>query len=340
MVNTIYPNVSAEKTYGTFIGNHDEYLGRIGTIFDGYYASIKSISAMSLLRPTVPFIYYGNEIGMKENTSYGSGDIRLRTDLNWSEVEKQKSDSSSILNLNKALLSLRKQYPGIFASGKVTELESCTPNSTNKLLTYVQAYVLSDETEENNLLCVTMPINYCDINYFWFIRNAILPSSEDDFTLVIDNGVDAGKGVSYPAKYPGTIQLENLAPYETRVYYFGTGVKPVKLYSDKRMFLRGSMTYNWGYQEMVYDFENKLWYLEYDIKAGTHLFKFDTDGCWTVAYGSGEENKSGKAVDLGVEVKTSTKTGENTNFSLNVPSAGTYKFTFYEETKNFKVERK
>ena len=36
LTSTLYKNPSEIKAYGTFIGNHDEYMGRIGTRFDGY----------------------------------------------------------------------------------------------------------------------------------------------------------------------------------------------------------------------------------------------------------------------------------------------------------------
>lgn len=59
LFSTLKANPSETKSYGTFIGNHDNYIDRLGTIYDGYEAWIKAATAMSLLRPTVPFIYYG-----------------------------------------------------------------------------------------------------------------------------------------------------------------------------------------------------------------------------------------------------------------------------------------
>ena len=105
---------------------------------------------MSLLRPTVPFIYYGNEIGMQE-VNY-NGDLRLRTKLNWEDVEKQRNDNSSILSLNKALLALRKEYPELFRNGTVKELGSATIDEKNNFVYTVAAYTISDG--KDTLLCV------------------------------------------------------------------------------------------------------------------------------------------------------------------------------------------
>lgn len=111
------------------------------------------------------------------------------------------------------------------------------------------------------------------------------------------------------------------------------------LFTDNRLFLRGSMN-NFGYNEMEYDSENKTFSVSVKLKAGTYQFKFDKYCDWTLSYGSGEENKDGKTVSLGELVQTSITAGKNTNFSVAIPSAGTYLFTFYEDSNTFKVELK
>lgn len=163
--SSLRKNPAKNKSYGTFLGNHDNYIDRLGTVFYGYEAQIKAATALSLLRPTVPFIYYGQEIGMKDNTSYGSGDIRHRTDLDWFEVEKQKTNPSSILNFNKKVLALRKTYPNLFADGDVQFLKSCPGDANQNYLNTVVAYTISDG--KDSLLCVQSLINFGDYS-FWF----------------------------------------------------------------------------------------------------------------------------------------------------------------------------
>lgn len=323
LASTLYKNPSEIKAYGTFIGNHDEYMGRIASWFGGYVPCIKLISAMSLLRPTVPFIYYGNEIGMQEGNY--NGDLRLRTKLNWEDVKKQRNDNSSILSLNKALLALRKEYPELFRNGTVTELESATIDTVTKNSLYTAAaYKISDG--KDTLLCVFSLKNISD-NKFWFDCGGLNISS---YSVLV--GVNNKKNLSLDGSY---IKVEYIAPYETRVYYIGDDTKEM-LFTDKRLFLRGDMN-NWGYNEMFYDSENSCFYVDCELKLKNYQFKFDAYCDWTLSYGSGEENTAGKSVSSGEKIQTFTEKGKNTNFLFTPSSSGTYRFTFYEDDNTFMI---
>ena len=326
LTSTLYKNPSEIKAYGTFIGNHDEYMGRIGTRFGGYASSIKLITAMSLLRPTVPFIYYGNEIGMQEGNY--NGDLRLRTKLNWTDIKKQCKDDSSILSLNKALLALRKEYPELFRNGTVTELKSATIDKVTKNSVYtVAAYTISDG--KDTLLCVFSLENISD-NKFWFNSSGLDISY---YSVLI--GVNDEKNLSLDGS---DIKVEYIAPYETRVYYIGDDTKEM-LFTDKRLFLRVDMN-SWGYHEMFYDSENSCFYVDCELKLKNYQFKFDAYCDWTLSYGSGEENTAGKSVSLVEKMQAYTEEGENTNFLFTPSSSGTYRFTFYEDDKTFMITQK
>lgn len=210
--SSLRKNPAENKSYGTFLGNHDNYIDRLGTIYDGYEAWIKAATAMSLLRPTVPFIYYGQEIGMKDDTSYGTGDIRHRTDLDWSEVEKQKTNPSSILSFNKAILALRKTYPNLFADGDVQFLKSCPGDANQNYLNTVVAYTISDG--KDSLLCVQSLINFGDYS-FWFENSSLVDVS--NYSVLIGDGAN-----KLSTTEDGALKVESLAPYETRVYKLGT----------------------------------------------------------------------------------------------------------------------
>lgn len=211
--SSLRKNPAKNKSYGTFIGNHDNYIDRLGTIYDGYEAWIKAATAMSLLRPTVPFIYYGQEIGMKDNTSYGTGDIRHRTDLDWSEVEKQKTNPSSILSLNKAILALRKTYPNLFADGDVQFLKTCTVDANENPLNTVVAYTISDG--KDSLLCVQSLINGSGSYSFCFENSSLVDVL--NYSVLIGDGAN-----KLSTTEDGALKVESLAPYETRVYKLGT----------------------------------------------------------------------------------------------------------------------
>ena len=209
--SSLRKNPAENKSYGTFIGNHDNYIDRLGTVYDGYEAWIKAATAMSLLRPTVPFVYYGQEIGMKDDTSYGTGDIRHRTDLDWTEVEKQKINPSSILSFNKAILALRKTYPNLFANGDVQFLKTCTVDANENPLNTVVAYTISDG--KDSLLCVQSLINSSGSYSFWFENSSLVDVS--NYSVLI------GDGANKLSFEEGALKVESLAPYETRVYYLG-----------------------------------------------------------------------------------------------------------------------
>ncbi len=325
--SSLKKNPAETESYGTFLGNHDNYIDRLGTFYGEYEACIKAATAMSILRPAVPFIYYGQEIGMKDNFSYGSGDIRHRTDIDWLEVEKQKENPSSILNFNKAILALRKTYPNLFANGDVQFLKSCTVAANNNSLSTVAAYTISDGND--SLLCVQSLINGSGPYPFWFENSSIVDVA--NYSVLI--GINDAKNLSI---VEGALKVESLAPYETRVYYLGDSSKEM-FFTDNRLFLRGTMN-NFGYNEMSYDSENKTFSVSVELAAKTYQFKFDKYCDWALSYGSGEENEDGKTISLGETVQTSRQEGKNTNFSVTIPDAGTYLFTFYEKDNSFRVE--
>jgi alpha-amylase len=119
----------------SFASNHDLFAGdRLMNQFNGDIATYKLAAAMYLLQPGTPFIYYGEEIGMRSKNAL-QGDPRLRTPMSWNgdgkafsphapfrgyadnmathHVELQKNDPDSLLSFYKAMLGLRHQYPSI-----------------------------------------------------------------------------------------------------------------------------------------------------------------------------------------------------------------------------------
>jgi alpha-amylase len=90
--------------FGNFLSNHDNVRSRPMTEFGGSEGSAVIAAAYNILLPGVPFIYYGNEIGMEGAAGY---DIDLRQALPWSDAAIQAGDDSSILEWYRAFLTLR-----------------------------------------------------------------------------------------------------------------------------------------------------------------------------------------------------------------------------------------
>jgi maltose alpha-D-glucosyltransferase/alpha-amylase len=133
---------------------------------------IELLNALLFSLPGTPIVYYGDEIGMGDNTYLGDRN-GVRTPMQWSgdrnarfsradpsrlyspiimdpvygyqgvNVEAQERDPSSLLQWMKNLIGLRKMFPA-FGSG---ELEFLEP-SNRKVLAYIRRY------EADVLLCV------------------------------------------------------------------------------------------------------------------------------------------------------------------------------------------
>ena len=127
---------NAQPTAATFLANHDSFAGRrIFTQLNGDLAQYKLAAATNLLQPGIPFLYYGEEIGMADGPL--SGDWGLRTPMSWTgdagkagfttgtpfrapstnvrlyNVAAELDDPASLLNFYKAMLGLRRARPSI-----------------------------------------------------------------------------------------------------------------------------------------------------------------------------------------------------------------------------------
>jgi len=115
-----------QHRYSTFLRNHDQT--RTMTALGGDVAKAKLVATLLLTLPGLPFVYYGEEIGMTGDKP----DERLRTPMQWSaasgagftrgtpwealqsdwpttHVAAQDADSSSLLALYRDLIHLRSE---------------------------------------------------------------------------------------------------------------------------------------------------------------------------------------------------------------------------------------
>ena len=118
--------------YAPFLSNHDQV--RVRTQLGGDLAKSRLAAVILLTMPGLPFVYYGEEIGM----SGAKPDERLRTPMQWSPapgsgftsgapwermqddsltvtVEAQERDPSSLLALYRRLIHLRAGRPALGA---------------------------------------------------------------------------------------------------------------------------------------------------------------------------------------------------------------------------------
>jgi glycosidase len=128
---------TAPSSMSTMLSNHDSFAGdRLMDQLGSNEAQYRLAAATYLLQPGTPFIYYGEEIGMRGAQGL-TGDPKLRTPMSWTadtsragfttgtpfralsanvatnNVQAQQTNSSSLLNWYKAVISVRKAYPSL-----------------------------------------------------------------------------------------------------------------------------------------------------------------------------------------------------------------------------------
>ncbi|MFA7408076.1 MAG: alpha-amylase family glycosyl hydrolase [Anaerolineaceae bacterium] len=131
-----------EGDFSAFLSNHDQQ--RVMSFFEGDANKARVAAFVYLTGPGVPFIYYGEEIGMTGNKP----DELLRTPMQWSgepgagftsgtpwqpvnqdysqvNVAAQDADPDSLLNQYRALVHLRNQNPALRNGAYLPFTASC-----------------------------------------------------------------------------------------------------------------------------------------------------------------------------------------------------------------------
>ncbi len=130
--------------FATFLSNHDQ--NRVMSVLNGDVNKAKVAAALLLTGPGTPFLYYGEEIGMRGKKP----DEDIRRPMQWNadssagfssgvpwqplqddyaklNVASQEKDPNSLLNHYRTLLALRKQHPAL-RSGSFSVLETDNPS--------------------------------------------------------------------------------------------------------------------------------------------------------------------------------------------------------------------
>jgi len=133
--------------WAPFLRNHDQ--SRTLTVLDGDISRAKLAASLLLTLPGVPFVYYGEEIGMAGDKP----DPRIRTPMQWdpghaagftsgspwealqpdsltANVAAQTEDPNSILSLYRKLIRLRTEHPVLGAGARLVPLAADTPAVT------------------------------------------------------------------------------------------------------------------------------------------------------------------------------------------------------------------
>lgn len=156
----VYSSFPANQ-YATFITNHDQ--NRVMSQLDGDEGKARVAAAILLTNPGVPFVYYGEEIGMmgvkpdedirlpmqwasnspKVGFTEGTPWRSAADDFPVRSIERQTSDPDSLLSLYRDLIHLRNEHEALRV-GDWTLVESGSP----RLLTFLR------QTENETVLVI------------------------------------------------------------------------------------------------------------------------------------------------------------------------------------------
>lgn len=135
----------APTQMATFLSNHDNFAGeRIFDQLDGDLATYKLAAATYLTQPGIPFLYYGEEIGIAAGEGL-YGDPALRVPMSWTDsaagfsdntpfravssniathnVAMELKDPNSLYHFYATLLNLRKNHPAL-SIGNYTQIKT------------------------------------------------------------------------------------------------------------------------------------------------------------------------------------------------------------------------
>ncbi|MDE7184050.1 MAG: hypothetical protein K2O40_06125, partial [Lachnospiraceae bacterium] len=227
-------NKALNNTYltGQFLSSHDED-GFKQNLIDKKWSE-DAAAAASYVAATLqitakgqPVIYYGEEIGLTGNNNYPYQTNRY--DYNWSELAAQKTQSNSIYNHYKKMLSIRNDYSEVFAKGDRAVVASSNQEkydvvsrSYNNTTLYVGMNI-----DTNTEKTVTISVNNKGINgYRDLYSDQVYTVAEDGtVTVTIPAAKDGGTVVLAADSYTAGL----MAPDPTTIAKGKTTTLPKQL---------------------------------------------------------------------------------------------------------------
>ncbi|NHZ72089.1 MAG: alpha-amylase [Aquificales bacterium] len=204
--------------FATFLANHDQNRARSRLLSD---EQAKVAATLQLMSPGVPFIYYGEEIGMQgekpdENIRrpmQWHGDGGFSTGEPWQpyfedyqerHVSAQSDDPDSLLNHYRALVQLRNTYPALRSGGW-----TAVPTDNSSLYAFLRT-----NTEESILVLVNLGRKLVD-SYTLTLPAGVLTESMTPVMLM-------GEGdIQIPALNDAHYQpITELLPYSSTIIRF------------------------------------------------------------------------------------------------------------------------
>ena len=215
--------------WAPFLRNHDQV--RTMTYLEGDEARAKVAAGLLLTIPGLPFVYYGEEIGMTGDKP----DPRIRTPMHWevepaagftsgmpweplqpdsltANVQTLGVESGSLLNLYRDLIHLRSTHPALGA-GQLIAL------STNT--TAVTAFVR--RSGDDVVLVIANLGTEALANVLLRADSGTIPAGEYSPVSLFGGGQAAAFEVEADGSFRGYVPLEIVAPLRTYVFELSRG---------------------------------------------------------------------------------------------------------------------
>ena len=199
-----YKKYNADFIDAPFLTNHDQ--ARLAGNLKGNVAEIKLAAGMYLLTPGIPFVYYGEELGMMSGTK----DETKRTPFLWVQMDAkkkpaymtswsaaadciynkktigldvQKKDKNSLYNYYKAIINFRNSSPAFAAHSELIPFDSGNSAVSSWIVENAEcnARALVIHNVSDTETTVTIPAGFNDSAAFQ--TNAVKKNKDGSFTV-------------------------------------------------------------------------------------------------------------------------------------------------------------
>ena len=212
--------------FGTFLTNHDQE--RVMNVLGRDIDKAKTAASLYLLLPGIPYLYYGEEVGMlgqkpdpdirlpmqwshEPNAGFTDGAPWRTPNSNFAEynVEVMEGDENSLLNHYKELIRFRNDHPQM----QTGEYEAAVTSRND-----VVAFFRYDENlEETKLVVINLSDSrISDLTVHHSCR--MLIESDATYTYVNLLNGDQDSGSAYPSEAGYTSQIRNIEAQSINIY--------------------------------------------------------------------------------------------------------------------------
>ncbi|HKK38292.1 MAG TPA: alpha-amylase family glycosyl hydrolase, partial [Cryomorphaceae bacterium] len=222
-IQAAYPKLQ----YATFLTNHD--INRVFDQLDNDEAKMKQAAAIYLTLPGVPFIYYGEELGMEgtgadeikrrpmqwsaaANGGFTNGSpwIGLGSNFTTNNVAMMEEEPNSLLNFYKELIHLRNDLTPL-RRGYALPLYG----TADSVLHFIRIY-------ENEAVATVINLGDAPATVAMDLPISTITAGDYVVTDMLAETILNDLGVSGNGSFSGWSPVEEIAPGEVKIFFIGS----------------------------------------------------------------------------------------------------------------------